>query len=103
MAAPRGGRSATPAKPAATPAPAKVPATSATVTIAGVRGSFSVDYDQDKTTIADVVKKAAEQAGVKDLVVETLAVVVNGETAALTDKAPATGGRVSAAPAVRNG
>lgn len=93
----------TPAAAAATVKKTPVPATSATVTIAGVRGSFTVDYDQDGTTIADVIKNAAQQAGVPELVVETLAVVVNGENGALTDAAPATGGRVAAAPRVRNG
>jgi hypothetical protein len=103
MKMPRRNAASKDATAAATETAVKTPATSATVTLAGVRGTFTVDYDQNSTTIADIVTSAAQQAGVPDLVVETLAVVVNGEDAALDDDAPANGARVAAAPRVRNG
>ena len=74
----------------------------ATVTIAGVSGSTTVDVTAEDTTVKDVLAAAADKLGFKDVDLGTLAPVVNGEDAdentIVKDEDD-----VSAAPAVENG
>jgi RNA 3'-terminal phosphate cyclase len=72
------------------------------VTIAGIRGSIEVNFDPEKDTLGVVIARAIKEAGVTNVVLETLAPVVNGEDATLTDKVEP-GATVAAAPRVRNG